>query len=352
MEKYRLKKYRDHWCAVWSERGRTRRASLGASVGEASRETAEVFLNDWIAKTTAAKKRVNGPVTIGTILDAYFEAKPNVVHRPQLVAFFRSHLPENLTKELVDSYIATRLGKAASTIRSEVGILTTALHWALKRRLIDKMPHVELPQASPPRERWISKAEADRLAEAAVAPHIKLFILLARYTGARAGAILGLTWNRVAERHIDYNDPSKPRSRKKRAVVPMHPELWGALTEARNDAVTPFVIEYGGNPVESVKKAFGRTAARAGLPRVGPHVLRHSVATWQAMDGIPMAEIAAFLGNSVKMVENVYAKYGPDYLSEAVASLGRGRMVHLNRNLAHKQETGAKTIDPGAKKAS
>jgi integrase len=177
-------------------------------------------------------------------------------------------------------------------------------------------------------------------------------MLLARYTGARAGAILGLTWARVTDRFIDYNDPTRARSRKKRAVVPIHPDLADALAEARRTATTAFVIEYGGEQVASVKKAFGRAAARAGLDHVGPHTLRHSAATWMAIDGVPLVRIAAFLGNSVKMVESVYAKYSPDYLADAVSSLGRGQVVHLNQNSAHKQATRSEKLDLTARKVS
>ena len=262
------------------------------------------------------------------------------------------HLPGNVNQALIDSYVAMRAGKAPSTIRSEVGILSTALPWARRHGLINRVPAIQLPPASPPRDRWITKEEANRLLEAAVSPHMRLFILLARYTGARAGAILDLTWQRVTDGYIDYNNPAKRSSRKKRAVVPVHAELREALAEARKKAMTPYVIEYGGGKVANVKKAFGRAAARAGLDHVGPHTLRHSAATWMAMDGVPFQRIAAFLGNSVKMVETVYAKYSPDYLADAVNSLGRGQSVQLNRTSAHKHGTRPEKLGLIAKKAS
>jgi hypothetical protein len=70
------------------------------------------------------------------------------------------------------------------------------------------------------------------------------------------------------------------------------------------------------------------------------------------MDGVPFQRIAAFLGNSVKMVESVYAKYSPDYLADAVNSLGRGQLVHLNQKRAHRNRTRSAKLDLTAKKAS
>lgn len=103
------------------------------------------------------------------------------------------------------------------------------------------------------------------------------------------------------------------------------------------------MIEYAGKPVRSIKKAFRRAAIRAGLPDVTPHVLRHSVATWLAEDGVPLADIAGMLGNSEKMVEKVYAKYTPGYLSRAIKSLSRGQMVQMRHIAPNKTRTAAKT---------
>jgi integrase len=39
------------------------------------------------------------------------------------------------------------------------------------------------------------------------------------------------------------------------------------------------MIEHGRQRVGSIKKAFARAAARAAMPEVTPHVLRHTAAT-------------------------------------------------------------------------
>jgi hypothetical protein len=40
-----------------------------------------------------------------------------------------------------------------------------------------------------------------------------------------------------------------------------------------------------------------------------------------AQSGVPLWEIAGMLGNSVRMVEQVYAKHHPDYLAGASAAV-------------------------------
>lgn len=333
---YRLGWYRDKWAVVWFEAGRTRRSSLG----ETDREAAEALLRDWIAQRQLI--RPTGVVNCGYILDSYFAAKPEVIYRRHLVEFFRHHLPTSINQPLLDAYSARRAGLSRSTIRTELGIISSALKWAARNKVINEAPFIPLPDGSPPRELWITRTEADKLARAAGSFHIELFILIAKNTAARSEAILDLTWDRVKHGRIDFNVPGKAATRKKRATVPITPELAAALGEARKGAQTPYVIEYAGQPVRSIKKAFRRAAVRAKLPDVSPHVLRHSVATWLAGDGVPLAQIAAMLGNSEKMVEKVYAKFTPGFLAKAMKSLSRGHPVQMHRSAPNKPGTDAK----------
>ncbi len=95
------------------------------------------------------------------------------------------------------------------------------------------------------------------------------------------------------------------------AIVP-------ALTAAKAAALTEYVIEWACKPVKSVKKAISRTAQRAGLMGVTPYVLRHTAAVWMAEAGVPMSEIAAYMGHTSPTVTfRTYARYSPEYLRKA-----------------------------------
>ena len=93
-------------------------------------------------------------------------------------------------------------------------------------------------------------------------------------------------------------------------------------TRAR--ACTSYVIERHGKRVEHVAKGFRAACKRAGLKGVSPHIMRHSAATWMAMDDVPMREIARLLGDEEATVERVYAKHSPSYLRRATKSLELG----------------------------
>ncbi|WP_374389305.1 tyrosine-type recombinase/integrase, partial [Sandaracinobacter sp.] len=84
---------------------------------------------------------------------------------------------------------------------------------------------------------------------------------------------------------------------------------------------TDHVIEHGGGPVASVKKAFELASERVGF-KVTPYTLRHSAAVWMAEAGVPMEEIAAYMGHSdARTTFRNYARFSPDYLRKAASAL-------------------------------
>jgi integrase len=121
---------------------------------------------------------------------------------------------------------------------------------------------------------------------------------------------------------IHYQDPTMFRTKKGRATTPINALARGTLIDARAGATTPFVIEWAGQRVRSVKKGIATAGERAGTPWVTAHVFRHSAACILAEAGVPMAEIAQLLGHKdSRMVETVYAKFSPAYLQRAAGTL-------------------------------
>jgi integrase len=211
-------------------------------------------------------------------------------------------------------------GVSAVTTRTELQALRAALRW----RLGEAAPKIELPPRGQPRDRWLTRAEADKLIAGASGHHVRLFIMLALHTAARRGAILGLTWDRVDldARRIDYNEPGRERTKKRRARPPINDTLLAALTEAKASAETNFVIEWAGGRVESVKRGFRSATARAGLADVTPHTLRHTAVTWMMQAGVPVWEAAGFAAMTAQMVQEVYGHHHPDHMAGAAKALG------------------------------
>lgn len=235
--------------------------------------------------------------------------------------------PSDVTETTCKKYIKSRLETVSpSTAWGELSLLRTMLNWAVRKQLIPPFSFdVHLPTPSPPRESRLTRDELNLLLENCIAPHTRLFVLLLISTACRASAALDLTWDRVDFKQglVDLRSPTSAiRGRKGRAVVPMTESLRTALLEAKEKATTNHVIEYAGQRVFDAYNGFKRAAIAAGLPWAHPHILRHTAATWMAEAGIPMSEIARYLGHNDSIItERVYAKYSPSYLRKASSAL-------------------------------
>lgn len=232
-------------------------------------------------------------------------------------------LPEQITKRMYWTK-RKREGVSDGTIIREGVTLRAAFEVAVEDKLIPAsvVPKISLPPSPPPRDRWLTREEVGKLLAGATTPHTRLFIQLGIGTAGRKEALEGLTWDRVdLERsRIELALPGRAQSKKRRAVVPINPELRIALEEAKKVAVSDHVIEWRGEPVGNIKKGFAAAAKRADIKRCTPHVLRHTAATWMVMNGVPIEEVARYLGDTVAVVERVYGKHSPDFLKRA--SLG------------------------------
>lgn len=327
-----LGRHRGKFCAVTGKGRNRRRHSLGTSDPSLARTRFAEFLRQ------LEQARRPALPTIGAIADAYLADRDREVACPtrlreawaRLSGTFQDILPAHVTKELCQTYVRERVhvgsGRAVSagTTHTELSMLRSALRWAVKEGWIPYAPAVWMPQKPAPRDRWLTREEAERLIAAAEMPHVKLFILTALHTGARMTAILELRWSAVDldRKRINLARQDGRQTRKGRAVVPINAVLLPALQDARKAALSPFVIEWGGERVASVKKGFAAAVKRAGIEHCTPHVLRHTAAVWMAEAGIPMAVIAQYLGHTdSRITERVYARFSPDYLAGAADAL-------------------------------
>ena len=269
MPEYRLVRFRGKFAVTWNEGGRRFRHSLGVD----SRAEADQRLARFVAAQAAAARRPRATptpsLTHGRVRKA-LGAKPSAVtasHQWKAIApVFADRNASTLTEDDCRRYVEARraLGRSDSTIWSELSRLRSALKWAENKRLIDRAPKIWLPAPSPPRDRRMTREQVSAFIAACALPHVKLFAILAATTGARMGAILSLTWDRVdLERGlIHYQDPTVFRTKKGRATTPINALARDALTDARRGATTPFVIEWAGQRVRSVKKGLATAGER------------------------------------------------------------------------------------------
>ena len=180
------------WYVAWTADRRKQSRSCGTrDQGEAE---------EWLARFLAALEQPEQPerATVGQVLDGYLEDRTGKVVDWARLDLCARHLKrrmgwlaaEDLRPSHSRTYASARAkdGVGDGTIRKELITLRSALRWAAAERWIDALPGVPAPPKPRPRERWLTREEAAALQEAAISPHIRLFIAhRARHRGPLRG---------------------------------------------------------------------------------------------------------------------------------------------------------------------
>ena len=322
MSEYSVQRFRGGFAIVYYDAAGTRRRE---KLDATDRPGAEAEARQrWRLGDTSEK-------TVGNIVLAYHadrEAKGIAsVQRMKdawkaMRAFWENVKPDLIDDAMAQTYARNRRA-AAATVRYELGHLAVALRWAVKAKIIEQAPSIWRPLPPERKERHLSRAQFRKLLAGAVAPHARLYMLLGVFTAARPSALLDLTWDRVDfERGtVDLNPRGRVQTRKRRPVVRLNDQALDALRLAYEARQSEFVIERGAKKVANIKKAFLSASERSGV-KATPYSLRHTAAVWMAEAGIPMAEIAQFMGHDDDVTtQRHYARFSPDRLRNAANAL-------------------------------
>lgn len=327
---------RGGFCVSWWEGGKRRRYQLASR----TRAEAEAEARDRYLRETA---RPEG-LTVAEIWQGYIDhlgRKPTAEtmrHTGKaILPAFGALRPDQITVADCRAYRRDRAaeGRTQGTIHTELGHLRSACRWACKTGLIARAPHIELPPKPASDVRPLSDEDLRRLIDACAAPHVRLAVVLLFCTGARVGAVLDLTWQRVDFDRgvIDLRLPGG-ETRKGRAVVPMNRMARAALTSAHEARLTDYVVEWAGKRVKSIRKGYAAAKARANIPDARIHQIRHTVAVRMLQAGRPIEEVAQFLGHSnTAITYSTYARFMPEHLAEAAAILDLGGFSEPGRTL-------------------
>lgn len=214
-------------------------------------------------------------------------------------------------------------------VRPDIVALKAVITHAVKQNRIDvrATPDINIPKNPQPRSLVMTKGEIETLIDDAYSIPCKWafnFIMLLSQTACRRGAAESLLWsqvdmeNRLINFGLGYEESSK-----KRPVVPINERLFKLLESIKGDRLpTDTVIGHpGGSMVYHFKMACKLAFSRTGnikFQKASSHTMRHSWATNAARRGVPLAEIAAVLGDSVAVVSANYLHFQPDYLRSAM----------------------------------
>lgn len=193
-EPYTLTIHRGKWSILFTEGSRR----LRITTGTAERGLAESRARElWARRTATKSERISDlwPVYVKDRQTDGARADRFKAHWTALAPHFAHRLGLAVTREDCRAYYQHRRvdGYSDSTIKTDLELLRACL----RHRYGRTAPSIWLPPSSPPRDNWLTKDQARLIVDMAETPHIKLFVILGLTTGARAAAILDLTWHRV-----------------------------------------------------------------------------------------------------------------------------------------------------------
>jgi integrase len=181
----------------------------------------------------------------------------------------------------------------------------------------------DLPTPDDPLPKFLSDPDAAKLMRAAADadPVRRLVVEMLARTGLRVGEFCELTadavvfmngrhWLRVPIGKL-HND----------RYVPLHPQLVELLDDhqaSRTDDLDRLIV-FGGRRLDRhmVARMLRRVAKAAGIGRVHPHQLRHTLATQAINRGMSLEAIAAMLGHKTLRMTLVYARIADRTVADA-----------------------------------
>ncbi|MBN8728313.1 MAG: site-specific integrase [Xanthomonadales bacterium] len=266
------------------------------TAAEAKRHTLAELIDRYLAETLPHAK-IRGTAERARVLERWRERLGHVV----LADITAARVHEERGKMLGR---ITRLGKPVSAgfVNRELMPLSSLLSVAARDYgWMPENPLGKLSKLAEPRgrTRFLSDAERDALLSACKAHSEALHcvVVLALATGARRGELLGLHWPDVDLRRglLTFTDTKNGDTRSVPLVGSALELLRGRAKVRRIDCALVFAGATG-KPLE-IGKSFREACERAGIAGFRFHDLRHTAASWLAMNGATLAEIAEVLGH-------------------------------------------------------
>lgn len=258
------------------------------------------------------------------------DSKRAILRAHLIPAFGRLPLDE-IGERRIEGYKARKLEDklAKKTVNNHLTVLRRMLVLARRFKLIGQVPEVIWLKAPKPEFDFLGFAEADRLIAGADGEW-QTMILVGLRTGLRQGELLGLRWDDVdlvsgklvVRQATTRGVVGTPKSGKPREV-PLSDQALGALKRHRHLRGTLVFCGMDGKALAKgeCKWPLWRASERAGLRRIGWHVLRHSFASHLVMRGVPLKAVQELLGHATIEMTMRYSHLSPTVCREAVRAL-------------------------------
>jgi len=229
----------------------------------------------------------------------------------------------SFTTDHLDDYVASRRcdGVKDNTIAREITDIKAILNWSTRRQppLIPVNPVRDFKGPSD-RDEIILPPEPDEISAIYknAAEHLKRFITLASYIGARPGAVelFSLTWASVSWASRTVRVISADKRGPPLRHVPIHDDFFQILEGwyqedvdryDKKKARTMNIVHYWGRKLTTVKRAWRAALDGAKITRrLRPYDLRHRFITLALENGADIGALADIVGSKPETLRKYY----------------------------------------------
>lgn len=305
-------------------------------------------------KTTEAKKH-----TLGELVDRYIKTvlptKPrSIPHQERQLLWWKTEIGVYLLADVTPALIVQCRDKlmtqpthqsdkrAPATVVRYMAALSHAFTVAVNEwGWIEDNPMRKVKRPSEPRGRvrFLDEEERGRLLEAcreSSNPILHTVVLLALSTGMRQAEILNLHWKEpktpptesawgvvhLEQRRIILHDTKNGEKR----TVPLAAKALDALNEHNKvRRIGSTLVFPGGNGRQpaDIRGCWKKVVERAQLENFRFHDLRHTTASYLAMNGASLAEIADILGHKTLQMVRRYAHLSDSHVAGVLEDMNR-----------------------------
>lgn len=238
---------------------------------------------------------------------------------PELVASCRKRLARGSTRS------GSR--RAAGTVNRYLAALSHAFTYAVREvgwtetNPVRCVSRLREPRG---RVRFLSGDEKERLLEACRASsesRLYPLVVLALATGARQGELLRLRWDAIdTSRGVAIIHQTKNGERRVVPVTRYVTELLQAMRRVKRPDTDLVFSNRDGRPTFP-KNAWNRALREAGIDDFRFHDLRHTAASYLAMSGATLAEIAEVLGHKTLAMVKRYSHLSEQHTIKVVTRM-------------------------------
>ena len=305
--------------------------------------TVTMWMNEWFENVAKIKVRPSSHQTYRGYIDHHIA--PNIGNIPleKLTTMDLQKLYRKLlNKGRVDRIEAKDQpkGLSAKTVRNINQVISSAMDFAVAQKIIPENPckAVALPKVEHKEMQTIPAEQLQVFLQEAKATGVYEMYYIELATGLRRGELLGLKWTDIDWKNciikvrrqvarVDGQIVEAPlKTKNSYRTVTISQQAIEVLKQQKEKTHDEYVFPSPtGGPIspDSVNNMLKRVLARAGIPKVRFHDLRHTFATIALQNGVDIKTVSGMLGHfSAGFTLDTYAHVTTAAQKEAADTIG------------------------------